>query len=153
MKVLMVCLGNICRSPLAEGILRFKSKEKGIDIEVDSCGTAAYHVGEKPDPRSVLKANEHDIDISNLRGRQFSKSDFEYFDHILTMDKYNQMDILQLAENDAQRDKVKMILSYSESTSEKDVPDPYYGGSDGFEKIYQILDKACDVFIEKERNE
>lgn len=153
MKVLMVCLGNICRSPLAEGILRSKAEEGNLAIEVDSCGTAAYHVGERPDPRSISKANDYAIDISMLKGRQFKKSDFDAFDLILTMDRYNQMDILQLAGNNEQREKVKLILSYSNEHEEKDVPDPYYGGVQGFEQVYQLLDEACDRFIEKEIND
>lgn len=149
----MVCLGNICRSPLAEGILRSKSDDSGLGIEVDSCGTAAYHVGEHPDPRSVSKANDYNIDISMLKGRQFERSDFNNFDLILTMDKYNQMDILQLAENKEQQQKVKMILTYASNGEEKDVPDPYYGGSQGFENVYHMLNEACDRLIEKEINE
>ena len=151
--ILMVCLGNICRSPLAEGILRSKSEGSNLGIEVDSCGTASYHVGEKPDPRSVLKANDYGIDISTLKARQFEMSDFDKFDFILTMDKYNQMDVLELAENELQRNKVRMILSYNQVGDIKDVPDPYYGGSQGFENVYHLLNDACDSFIQKELNE
>ena len=109
MKVLMVCLGNICRSPLAEGILRHKAEGQGLDIEVDSCGTASYHIGEHPDPRSISKANDYDIDISNLYGRQFNVSDFDTFDHILVMDKSNFQNIVGLARSRADIKKVESI--------------------------------------------
>lgn len=147
MKVLMVCLGNICRSPLAEGILRAKAESKGLAIEVDSCGTANYHVGENPDPRSISKANDYGIDISGLCGRQFRGSDFDTFDRILTMDKSNYQNIIQLARNEDDVRKVDKILDYSNPNEDMDVPDPYYGGEQGFEKVYQLLDKASDSFL------
>jgi len=153
MKVLMVCLGNICRSPMAEGILRSMAVQKGLDIEVDSCGTASYHVGQHPDPRSVSKSMEHNIDISSLYGRQFGITDFDEFDFILTMDTYNYDDIRSLARNDDDLQKVKMILNYSHPEEDKDVPDPYYGGAQGFENVFQLLDKASEAFIRNHFNE
>ena len=147
MKVLMVCLGNICRSPLAEGILRHKAESQSIDIEVDSCGTANYHVGEHPDPRSISKANDYGIDISTLHGRQFTISDFDTFDHILVMDKSNYQNITRLARNQKDVEKVEMMLNFSTPGLDQDVPDPYYGGIQGFENVYQMLDKASDSFI------
>lgn len=147
MKVLMVCLGNICRSPMAEGVFRNKALEKGIELHVDSCGTANYHVGEHPDPRSVKKSKEHGIDISNLIGRQFSYSDFRKFDVILTMDIDNYRNVIALAQNDDDIAKVKMTLNYSFPGNNMDVPDPWYGGEQGFEDVFQLLDQAADSFF------
>lgn len=152
MKVLMVCLGNICRSPMAEGILRSKAKSKGISIQVDSCGTASYHVGERPDPRSIAKMKEHGIDISRLFGRQFSSVDFKEFDHILVMDKNNYQNVSNLARSQQDLTKVDFILNYVNPESDHDVPDPYYGEEDGFEKVYQMLEKASDSFLKKHFN-
>ena len=143
----MVCLGNICRSPMAEGILREKAHKKGLSIEVDSCGTASYHVGEAPDSRAVKKSHEHGIDISMLRARQFSSKDFQNFDAILVMDESNYRDVLSLTKSQADKDKVKLILKDSSQSIEKNVPDPYYGGAQGFETVYQLLNKALDTFI------
>lgn len=153
MKVLMICLGNICRSPMAEGILRNKANEKGLDIEVDSCGTASYHVGEHPDPRSISKSKEHGIDISMLIGRQFQIEDFNNFDHILTMDQSNYRDIIRMANDETDLAKVSMMLSYSHPNEDKDVPDPYYGGGEGFEIVFQLLDEANELFISKKFDE
>ena len=153
MKVLMVCLGNICRSPMAEGVFRNKALEKGVEISVDSCGTANYHVGEHPDPRSVKKSKEHGIDISNLIGRQFSYSDFIKFDIILTMDRDNYRNVIALAQNNADKAKVKMTLNYSFPESNMDVPDPWYGGEQGFEDVFQLLDKAADTFFKNHFDE
>ncbi|NNE54733.1 MAG: low molecular weight phosphotyrosine protein phosphatase [Flavobacteriales bacterium] len=149
MKVLMVCLGNICRSPLAEGILRHKAAAANKSIEVDSCGTGGWHVGEKADPRSRQKSHEHGIDIDSLRARQFHPSDFETFDLIYCMDESNYHDIVALAENQAYKAKVKLILNEVPNLKFQNVPDPYYGGADGFETVYQMLDKACDAIIDR----
>ena len=143
----MVCLGNICRSPLAEGIL--KSKLDPNLFYVDSAGTSAYHVGEKPDKRSILTAKRHGIDISNQRARKFIKSDFINFDVIYAMDKENFHDIISLAKDDFQQRKVKLLLNESKLFSNKSVPDPYYGGDDGFEDVYQMLDQACEMIEKK----
>ena len=149
----MVCLGNICRSPMAEGILRSKAKAKGITIQVDSCGTASYHVGERPDPRSIEKAKEYGIDISRLFGRQFSSDDFKAFDHILVMDKNNYMNIERQARSERDLSKVDFILNYLHPDQDNDVPDPYYGGPEGFEKVFQLLDQACESFISHHFND
>jgi protein-tyrosine phosphatase len=138
---------------MAEGILRSKAKSKGLKIEVDSCGTASYHVGERPDPRAVAKAKENGVDISRLFGRQFTSDDFKAFDHILVMDKNNYMNIERQARSERDLSKVDFILNYVEPDSDFDVPDPYYGGPEGFEKVYQMLDQACDAFISKHFNE
>ena len=143
----MVCLGNICRSPLAEGIL--KSKLDPNFFYVDSAATAAYHVGEKPDKRSILTAKRHGIDISNQRARKFIKSDFINFDVIYAMDKENFHNIISLAKDDFQQRKVKLLLNESKLFLNKSVPDPYYGGDDGFEDVYQMLDQACEMIEKK----
>jgi protein-tyrosine phosphatase len=153
MKVLMVCLGNICRSPLAEGILREKTNNLGLSVQVDSCGTANYHVDEHPDPRSISTASAHGIDISGLYGRQFSPSDFDSFDHILVMDESNYQNVIRLATKEEEVDKVIKILDYLSPNENNDVPDPYYGGEQGFERVYQLLDKASDAFLRTHFND
>lgn len=150
MKVLMVCLGNICRSPLAEGILRHKAQKKNLDIKVDSAGTASYHVGEAPDPRSQETALENNINISGLRGRQFQTRDYDDFDKILVMDSSNYQNVISLARNQADKDKVELILNYLNPNTNQSVPDPYYGGNDGFRKVFEMLDRSIARFIEKE---
>ncbi|MEX0273238.1 MAG: low molecular weight protein-tyrosine-phosphatase [Flavobacteriaceae bacterium] len=145
-KVLMVCLGNICRSPLAEGILQ--SKASTGTLVVDSSGTAGYHIGEPPDSRSIQVARKYGIDISHQRCRQFSVQDFDAFDHIYAMDKNNYRDILALATHQDHRDKVKLLLDGT-MDGEEEVPDPYYGGVEGFEKVFQLIDGACDRIVEK----
>lgn len=139
----MVCLGNICRSPLAEGLLR--EKLDPTRFEVDSTGTGSWHVGNAPDPRSVAVARKNGLDISMLRGRQFSHQDFIDFDHIYVMDSSNLSNVLDLAQNDQEAQKVSMILDTIFPGEKVDVPDPYYGGDDGFDRVYDMLDQACDV--------
>ncbi|EDP96181.1 low molecular weight protein-tyrosine-phosphatase [Kordia algicida OT-1] len=146
-KILMVCLGNICRSPLAEGILA--SKLDPTKFEVDSAGTAGYHVGELPDRRSIATAKQHGLDISYQRSRKFTKNDFQTFDYIFAMDKSNYDNILALAETAEDRAKVHLILNQISPNSNAEVPDPYYGGDQGFENVYQMLDKACSIFAER----
>ncbi|WP_308992110.1 low molecular weight protein-tyrosine-phosphatase [Mariniflexile litorale] len=146
-KILMVCLGNICRSPLAEGILR--SKLPNTSIIIDSAGTGDYHIGKNPDSRSVAVANKHGLDISNLKGRQFHASDFDVFDVIYVMDESNYRNVLLLARDEQDKTKVKFILNEVYPDQNYNVPDPYYGGNDGFENVYNMLDKACSVIAEK----
>ncbi len=146
----MVCLGNICRSPLAEGILRKKLElAKLSGIEVDSAGTIANHVGEHPDRRSAFNAQQHGIDISGHKGRQFAQDDFKMHDVIYVMDSSNYADVLLKAKNQREKDKVKMILNEIEPGKNASVPDPYFGGEEGFELVFKLLDKACDVIVEK----
>jgi protein-tyrosine phosphatase len=140
-KILMVCLGNICRSPLAEGLL--KSKLPQTHFRVDSAGTSGYHAGSSPDFRSVEVAKQHGLDISSQKSRQFSGYDFEIFDQIFVMDKSNYNAVIRLAKNEKEHHKVALILDYPGAEIEE-VPDPYYGGDRGFEYVYDLLNKACD---------
>ncbi|MEN8185615.1 MAG: low molecular weight protein-tyrosine-phosphatase [Bacteroidota bacterium] len=144
-KILMVCLGNICRSPLAEGIL--KSKVNNNEILVDSAGTASYHVGELPDERSIQVAQINNIDLTNQRCRQITISDFDEFDHIYVMDSSNFNDVLSLARNEQDKQKVRRILDLIHPDKNLDVPDPYYGGERGFDRVFNLLDKACDEIV------
>lgn len=146
----MVCLGNICRSPLAEGILR--EKVKGTDIEVDSAGTSAYHIDEAPDPRAIQTGRKNGINISDLRGRQFTPDDFDRYDKIYVMDRSNYQNVLDLARNDEDREKVDYLLNELEIGSDSEVPDPYFGGDSGFDNVYQMLDAATDRIVEKLSN-
>lgn len=141
-KILMVCLGNICRSPLAEGIL--KSKIDSNNVYVDSAGTGHWHIGKKPDPRSIEVAKKHQLDITDQRGRQFSKQDFDDFDYIFVMDNSNKKDVLSIARNDSDKEKIHLILNEIFPNENMDVPDPYYGGSEGFQNVYRMLDLSCD---------
>jgi protein-tyrosine phosphatase len=143
----MVCLGNICRSPLAEGILRNKlTSEK---YYIDSAGTAGYHIGKQPDDRSIKVAKKYSIDISNQKCRQFTVADFENFDHIYVMDMSNYKNVIALAPNDKAKQKVLLILNEIFPNDNVDVPDPYYGGDDGFEKVFKMLDKSCAAIVLK----
>lgn len=143
----MVCLGNICRSPLAEGILKHKAQENNLRFEVDSAGTAAYHVGNLPDERSIEVARKYGIDLTNQRARQFRLQDFEEFDVIYAMDSENYNNILKLASSTSDESKVKLILNEIEPNSNSSVPDPYYGGEEGFENVYQMLNLACEEIV------
>ena len=143
----MVCLGNICRSPLAEGIL--KSKVDSSKVFVDSAGTGSWHIGSKPDQRSIAIAKRNNLDITDQRGRQFSKKDFEDFDYIFTMDNSNFKDVMEMAETDEDRQKVHLILEEVFPSENVDVPDPYHGGEQGFENVYMMLNEACESIAEK----
>ncbi len=145
MKILMVCLGNICRSPLAEGIMKQKIKERNLTWEVDSSGTSGWHKGNLPDKRSIEVAKANGIDITNQRSRQIETKDLDNFDLILAMDSSNYKDVLQLATSDAQKEKVKLMLNYLYPNENRGVPDPYYEG--GFEKVYLMLEKSCEIII------
>lgn len=146
-KVLMVCLGNICRSPLAEGILKSKV---GKDVIVDSAGTAGYHVGSLPDERSIEIAEANNIDITDQRARKVSLSDFDEYDYIYAMDEENYNNLIRMAKNDIHRSKVIMIMNELHSGENIDVPDPYFGSDgNGFKHVYEMLDAATDKIIEK----
>jgi len=143
----MVCLGNICRSPLAEGIL--KSKVDPEKVFVDSAGTGDWHVDSEPDKRSIAIASKNGLDISQQRARQFSKKDFQDFDHIFVMDNSNFKDVIAMAETDEERRKVHLILEEIFPSENVDVPDPYHGGDQGFENVYMMLDEATDELKRK----
>jgi protein-tyrosine phosphatase len=147
MKILMVCLGNICRSPLAEGILKAKIKEKRLNWKVDSAGTGSWHIGDLPDPRSVAMARKNGINITDQRARQFRAADLDEFDLILAMDKQNYRDVLRFAKTDAQRAKVKMMMDFVQPGSQMSVPDPYWD-DEGFDKVYQMLEEACEALVD-----
>ncbi len=146
-RVLFVCLGNICRSPLAEGVLRALAEKKGLApaLEVDSAGTGAWHIGDPPDRRSIEAARRHGIDISELRGRQVRPEDFRNFDLILGMDENKVRTLKRLAPEGA-AEKVRLFLDYASGRSE-DVPDPYYEGPEAFEALYQMLDAGCSSLL------
>ena len=143
----MVCLGNICRSPLAKGILR--SKVNPEKIFIDSAGTAAYHIGEPPDPRSISVALKYGIDLRSQKARKLILRDFMKFDRIYAMDEHNYQKIISLAQNDDDKKKVKMILNEVTPAQNLSVPDPYYGGDQGFEEVYQMLEKACEAIANR----
>ncbi len=144
----MVCLGNICRSPLAEGILKRKFRMHNINSRVDSAGTGAYHAGERPDRRSQDIALKHGIDISDQRARKFQREDFDRFDIIYAMDRSNYSDIVSMARNRQDIQKVQLILHTIYPGEDRQIPDPYYGGKDGFINVYKMLDEACDVIVD-----
>lgn len=150
-RVLMVCLGNICRSPLAEGILRSKVDPK--KVEVDSAGTGDYHIDQMPDRRSIAVGKRYNLDITKQRGRQFTSEDFDRFDHIYVMDQSNYDHVMALARDQKDREKVNMILEELFPGERVDVPDPFFGGDQGFEQVYKMLDKACEHIAEKLRKE
>jgi protein-tyrosine phosphatase len=146
-KILMVCLGNICRSPLAEGILASKlPKDKFV---VDSAGTGNWHVGKQPDSRSIATAKKNGLDISLQKGKHFTPQHFEEFDYIYVMDGSNYDDVLFLAKSDDHKKKVSRILDELFPGDNVDVPDPYYGLQNGFDLVYEMLDEATDLLAKK----
>jgi protein-tyrosine phosphatase len=149
-KVLMVCLGNICRSPLAEGIL--KSKLSDSAFLVDSAGTGAWHAGEQPDKRSMAIAKKYGIDLTSQRARQFKTADFEIFDYIYVMDQSNYDNVIKLATTTDAINKVKLILNEVHPDKNFEVPDPYFGGDQGFESVYHMLEEACEKIKYKLEN-
>lgn len=146
-RILMVCLGNICRSPLAEGIL--KSKLNPERFIVDSAGTGHWHVGDSPDHRSIKVAKKYGIDISYQRGRQFSERDYEDFDLIYVMDNENKKNVLELAPDETSKKKVRLILNELFENENVDVPDPYYGGENDFEHVFKLLNEASELISKK----
>lgn len=152
-KILMVCLGNICRSPLAEGIMRNKISVRGLHAEVKSCGTSNYHISESADDRMVATARRHGIDISKHSASQFSVKDFDYYHKIFVMDGSNYRDVLRIARNEEDCVKVQKIMEMVEPGKGYDVPDPYYSGNDGFELVYNMLDEACEKIADLIENQ
>lgn len=143
--VLFVCMGNICRSPLAHGLFEELVNQEGLSdrIMVDSAGTHAYHVGEPPDPRSQQTAQRHGIDLSRQRARRVALPDFETFDYILAMDRDNYRILIDSAPVDQQH-KIRLFLEFAPQRGEEEVPDPYYGGPDGFDRVYEMVEAASN---------
>ena len=152
MKILMVCLGNICRSPLADGLLREKVKQLNLDVIVDSAGTSNHHVGQAPDTRMSATARQKGLTIDNLRARQFTKIDFKDFDLIFVMDKSNYSNVIALASSEEDRAKVHLMLNELHPNQDLEVPDPYFGGEQGFTEVYNLLDDATNALIKKRLN-
>jgi protein-tyrosine phosphatase len=146
-KILMVCLGNICRSPLAEGVLASKLPKN--NFIVDSAGTGSWHIGHAPDKRSIAVASKNGVDLTNQKGRQFQIADFETFDYIYVMDKSNYNDVIALAKTQAHKNKVQLILNELLPDQNSEVPDPYFGEVDGFDQVYQMLDQVTDLIAAK----
>jgi protein-tyrosine phosphatase len=147
-KILMVCLGNICRSPLAEGILKAKINERGLPHIVDSAGTSSYHIGEPPDERMIQTALKHGVDISIQRSRQFRVEDFDYFDNIYVMDSSNYKNVTRQCRNNRDREKVDHLLNAINPDMNQPVPDPWYGGEEGFETVYSLVEEACENIVQ-----
>lgn len=147
-RILFVCLGNICRSPLAEAIFKHKIREKELDhrVEVHSCGTANYHVGDTPDPRTIKNALKNGVTIDHL-GRQLCEQDLELYDFIIAMDKSNHTNILKLTNAKTHLHKIKLMRSYDLNPSGEEVPDPYYGDEAGFQNVFDILSHSTESFI------
>lgn len=149
-RILMVCLGNICRSPMAEGWLKHKTEQKQLPFEIDSAGTANYHVGEKPDSRMRQYAKEFGVSLESLRARQFTVADFDRFDIIFVMDESNYNNVIRLARNEADKAKVRFMLNELYPNENMPVPDPYYGDKSDFVQVIELLDQATDSFIKNQ---
>ncbi|WP_019624260.1 low molecular weight protein-tyrosine-phosphatase [Thioalkalivibrio thiocyanoxidans] len=148
-RVLMVCLGNICRSPMAHGVFETRVRDRGLDscIEVDSAGTAGYHIGARPDPRAREEARRRGYDLDHLRARQLEAEDFEHFDYILTMDEANYRNALEIRPGGA-RARLHRFLEFAQEHPEREVPDPYYGGADGFVHVMDLVEAASDGLLD-----
>jgi protein-tyrosine phosphatase len=149
MNILMVCLGNICRSPIAEGILQHKITKYGLDAHVESVGFEPFHAGDKPDERAIEVALKNGIDISRHRARLFNVNDFDHFDRIYVMDQNNYRDVMKKVRNDTDRKKVDYILNELNPGSNDTVPDPYYGRMREFENVFEMLDRAIEKLVLK----
>lgn len=146
-KVLVVCMGNICRSPTGEAVLTAKATSLGVNVEVDSAGTIAYHAGERSDARSSAAGEARGYDFSTIRARQVTANDFEYFDEILCADKQNLSDLQAICPNQYQH-KLKLFLSYGDNEVDE-IPDPYYGGDQGFERVLDLIENASIAFLQQ----
>ena len=153
MKILFVCMGNICRSPTAEGVFRAHARRHapGLDLEIDSAGTHAYHVGEPPDPRTISAAARRGIDLAGLRARQVSDDDFERFDLIVAMDRLNHATLLDRSPPE-HRERIRTLLEFAGKTAPADVPDPYYGGAKGFDDVLDLVESAVEGLLAEVRH-
>jgi len=158
-KILFVCLGNICRSPTAEGVFRHKLNQAGIrdgyleNIFIDSAGTGAYHIGAKADKRSRQTALKYGVDLDNLRARKITRQDFTDFDHILAMDQQNIRDMKKICPPDKHH-KIKLLMEYAEGYPDiTEVPDPYTGSREGFDEVYEIISRGSDGFLKYIRSQ
>lgn len=149
MRILFVCLGNICRSPLAEGIFNHKANQLGLNVEADSAGFERFHRGDPADSRSVNVARAHGIDLSGHIARMFTVRDFDQYDRIYVMDSTNYNDVMGVARDSNDESKVDYIMNLMYPGENRPVPDPWYGGKEGFEKVFQMLDQACDALIKE----
>ena len=148
MKILMVCLGNICRSPLAEGIMRAKIVANGLAWQVDSAGTSGHHHGKSPDSRSIKVAFENGIDITEQRSRKLTTEDLKQFDLICAMDSSNYNNILRITPSGQTTDHIDLIMNFANPGMNINVTDPYYG-EEGFDRVYEMLEEACDAIIHR----
>jgi protein-tyrosine phosphatase len=153
MKILFVCMGNICRSPTAEGVFRSHARRlaPALDIEFDSAGTHAYHVGEPPDPRTIDAAARRGIDLTDLRARQVSNDDFERFDLIVAMDRLNHATLLDRSPPE-HRERIRTLLEFAGKAAPADVPDPYYGGATGFDDVLDLVESAVEGLLAEARH-
>lgn len=149
MRILMVCLGNICRSPMADGLMRKKVTDNNLDVVVDSAGTGDWHVGHAPDSRMLETAKRNGVPIDELRGRQFKVADFDEFDRIIVMDKSNFKNVAKLARDEKDTQKIKMFLNLTHPGKDIEVPDPYFGGDEGFQDVFEMLDAGTDVLLKE----
>ncbi|WP_321283114.1 low molecular weight protein-tyrosine-phosphatase [uncultured Vibrio sp.] len=146
-KILVVCMGNICRSPTGEAVMRAKANELGLPVEVDSAGTIGYHTGNSPDTRAMVAGKQRGYSFKGMKARQVKSEDFEYFDMILAADKANLADLLDICPVEL-RHKLSLFLSHSDSSYDE-IPDPYYGGDDGFELVLDLIEEASEVILKK----
>lgn len=152
MKILMVCLGNICRSPIAEGVLKHKAEEHGLNWQVDSAGTESYHIGSEPHKYSQRICKTNGLDISDQRARQFDKSDFDKYDIIYALADDVYEEIAAKSSKSSDMNNVTLFLNELKPDANESVPDPYYGGEDGYTHVYQLIDATCDAIIKKYKN-
>ena len=147
--VIFVCLGNICRSPMAHGIFRDKAAKAGLDVQIESAGTSGYHNGQPSDERAIATLKSKGINILDLRSRLFIESDFDDYDYIFTMDESNQDNVMLMADDIGHNNTPEMVMDLSFPNEGISVPDPYYGGATGFEDVYLMLDGALDILVER----